>query len=143
MRVRHDQTGVDGKALATDQALGHAAPDHRLEQLSQKVGVAEPTMARLGKGRVVRHIAIETQTAEPAIRQVQVDLFAQPPFRADAKAVADDQHADQQLGIDRRPSCLTVEWRQVSPNALEINKAVDRPQQVLFRHVPFERKLIE
>jgi len=25
----------------------------------------------------------------------------------------------------------------VRPNAVEINEAVDRPQQVLFRHAPF------
>src|SRR5215469_7341965 len=37
-----------------------------------------------------------------------MDLFAQPPFRADAEAVADDQHTDQQLRIDRRSSRLTV-----------------------------------
>jgi hypothetical protein len=55
---------------------------------------------------MVRHLAIEAQTAEPAIRQVQVDLFAQPPFRADAEAIAHDQHADQQLRIDRRPVAL-------------------------------------
>src|SRR6516164_1165198 len=60
-------------------------------------------MARLGKGRVVRHVAVETKTAEPPIGQVQVDFLAQPPFRANAEAVAHDQHADQQLGINRWP----------------------------------------
>jgi hypothetical protein len=104
MRIRYDHAGIDGKALATDQTFSHAASNHRLEQLAQKVGVAEPAMARLGKGRVVRHLAIKTQTAEPAVGQVQMDLFAEPPFRADAKAVTHDQHANQQLGIDRRPS---------------------------------------
>jgi hypothetical protein len=31
-----------------------------------------------------------------------MDLLAQPAFRADAVAIADDQHADQQLRVDRR-----------------------------------------
>jgi hypothetical protein len=79
---------------------------------------------------VVRHVAIETQSAEPAIREVQVNLFAQPPFRADAEAIADDQHADQQFRIDRRPSCLTVERRQVCPYTVEFDEAVDCPQQM-------------
>jgi hypothetical protein len=48
------------ETLAADQAFGHAAPKHRLEQLSQKVGVAKAAVARLGKGRGVRHFAIET-----------------------------------------------------------------------------------
>src|SRR5215831_10447341 len=34
MSVRHDHAGVDCKTLATDQALGHAAPYYRLEQLA-------------------------------------------------------------------------------------------------------------
>ena len=44
MRVRDDNAGVDGKALAADQALGHAASNHRLEQLSQQVSIAEPAV---------------------------------------------------------------------------------------------------
>ena len=107
MSVRHDQTGIDGNALATDQALGHAASNHRFEQFAQKVGVAEPAVACLGKGRVVWHVALETQSAEPAIPEVQVDLFAQPSFRADAKAIAHDQHSDQQFRmIEGRPVSL-------------------------------------
>jgi len=65
---------------------------------------------------MVGNIAIKPQPTKPAIRQVQVNLVAQPPLRADAEAVADDQHADQQLWIDRRPSDLTVERRQMGPN---------------------------
>ena len=45
---------------------------------------------------------LEAEPAEPAIGQVQVDLLAQPSLGADAEAVADDQHADHQLRIDRR-----------------------------------------
>ena len=29
------------------------------------------------------------------------------------------------------------------PNPVEVNKAVDRPQQMIAGHMPFERKLIE
>jgi len=67
-------------------------------------------------------------------------IFAQPPFRADAEAISDDQHSDQQFRIDRRPSCHTVERRQMLP---QVNKAVDRPQQMRLGHVAFEPKLVE
>jgi hypothetical protein len=50
--------------------------------------------------RVIRHIALEAEAAEPPIGQVQMDLLAKPALRADAMTVADDQHTDQQLGID-------------------------------------------
>jgi hypothetical protein len=66
-----------------------------------------------------------------------MDLFAQPPFRADAEAIAHDQHADQQFRIDRRPPRRTVEGCQVRPNPVELNETVDRPQQVLLRHMTF------
>jgi hypothetical protein len=49
---------------------------------------------------MIGHLAVEAQTAKPAVRQVQVDFFAKPSFRADAEAIADDQHPDQQLRID-------------------------------------------
>src|SRR5215813_4329275 len=38
-----------------------------------------------------------------------MDLLAQPPFRADAEAVAHDQHADHQFWIDRRSAYGAVE----------------------------------
>src|SRR5207248_1437807 len=76
---------------------------------------AETAMAVLREGRMIGHLAVEPEPAKPAIRQVEVHLFAQPPLRADAEAIADDQHANQQLWIDRRPADLTVEGHQLSP----------------------------
>src|SRR2546421_2235615 len=55
----------------------------------------------LFRSRMIGHFAVETQSTKPAIRQVEVHLLAQSPLRADAKAVADDQHANQQLRVDR------------------------------------------
>src|SRR5271163_3971767 len=48
-------------------------------------------------------------------KPVEVDLVAQPPLRANAKAVAHDQHADHQLGIDRGPSHIAVIAPQMRP----------------------------
>jgi hypothetical protein len=90
---------------------------------------------------VVGHFAIQAETAEPAVRQVQVDFLAQPPFRADAKAVADDQHPDQQLRIDRWAAFLAIEWRQPPPQLAEFHEPVDRAQQVPLGHMTVERKL--
>ena len=49
--------------------------------------------ASVGKGRVVRHLAVEAEPAEPAVSEVQVNLLAQPPFRTNAVAVANQQQA--------------------------------------------------
>src|SRR5947207_12875245 len=100
-------------------------------------------MAVLREGRMIGHLAVETEPAKPAIRQVEVHLFAQPPLRADSKAVADDQHANQQLRVDRWPTHLAVERRQFLPQPVEFDEAIDRPQEVLLWHMPFERKLVK
>jgi hypothetical protein len=42
-----------------------------------------------------------------------MSLFAQSPLRADSIAVADDQHADHQLRINRRTSNRAIEIGEV------------------------------
>src|SRR4051812_49017726 len=64
---------------------------------------------------------------EPAVREVQMDFLAQPSLRPNAKAVANDQHADHQLGINRRPPGLAVEWRQLPSQLTQSTKrSIDR-----------------
>src|SRR3546814_13313863 len=70
-------------------------------------------------------------------------LFAQPPLRADAKAVADDQHPYHQLGIDRRPTRLAVERPQLLANAAEVDETIDRAQQVISRATVLEPEDVE
>ena len=70
-------------------------------------------------------------------------LLAQPPLGADADAVADDQHPDHQLRIDRGPADLAVERPQMLARSGQIDEPVDRAQQVIGRHVPLEAELVE
>jgi hypothetical protein len=72
-----------------------------------------------------------------------VNLLAQPTFGTNAVAIAHQQHPDEQFGINRRPTGRAVKWRQVAPNVGQIDKAVDRPQQVGGWNVPLKRELIE
>jgi hypothetical protein len=72
-----------------------------------------------------------------------VDLIAQAPLRSNAEAVANQQHPDHQLGIDRRSTDTTVEGGQVLPDLFKVDKSIDRPEQVVGRDMPFERELIE
>jgi hypothetical protein len=87
---------------------------------------------------MIRHLARQAEPTEPSIAQVQMDLLAQPAFRANAVAIADDEHADQQLRVDRRPSGCAVERCQVWPNLAELDEAVDRPQHMVGRHMLLE-----
>jgi hypothetical protein len=56
-----------------------------------------------------------------------MDFLAQAPLRTDAKAITDDQHPDQQFGIDRWTSYRAVEGRQFSPQLPKLDEPVDGP----------------
>src|SRR6056297_261084 len=85
----------------------------------------------------------EIEPAEPAIRHVQMHLLAEPPLRPDAKAIADQQHPDQQLGIDRWPPRVTVEIRKMGTNAAQVDEPVNGSKQVVLRNVILKRELVE
>ncbi|PWC56069.1 hypothetical protein TSO221_03245 [Azospirillum sp. TSO22-1] len=97
----------------------------------------------LGKGRVVRNVALQAEPAEPAVGEVQMHLLAQPALRADAAAVADKQHPDHQLRIDRGAPNRAVERLQMRTEAGQVDEAVDRAKQVVRRDMAFEAELIE
>ena len=143
VRLGLDQAGVHGEALAADQAFRHAPAQDHVEQLTQQVALPKTAVAVLGEGRVIRHGAFQTQPAEPAIGQVEVDLFAQPTLRPNAEAVADQQHPDQQFGIDRGATDGAVERRQMRSQALKLHEPVDRPQQMVRRDMVLQRESIE
>src|SRR5689334_5662483 len=92
---------------------------------------------------MVGHFAVEPQATEPAICQIEVNLLAKPPLGADAEAIADQQHPDHQLGINRGPTQLAVERSELAAHPAQVNEAVDRAQQMSNRNVPLQRELIE
>jgi len=51
---------------------------------------------------------------------IQMQFFAQPPLGANAEAVTHQQHPNHQFWIDRRPSTVTVVWREVLAQVPEI-----------------------
>jgi hypothetical protein len=64
-----------------------------------------------------------------------VHLVAQPTFGPNAEAVANDQHADHQLRIDRWAARVAVERLKVDPQLSEVEEAIDATQQVIARDV--------
>jgi hypothetical protein len=129
--IRLDQAGVDDHALTADQTFRDAAHDSRLKQMAQQLAVAKPTVTVFGKRRMIRHPVAQIEAAEPAIRQVQMHLFAQATLRTDAETISDQKHPDQQLGIDGGTAGVAVEICKVGTNAAQIDEPVDRSQQVV------------
>src|SRR3954468_24749290 len=92
---------------------------------------------------MVGHIAVQPKPAEPAVGQIEMNLLAEPTLRADAEAIADQQHPDHQFGIDRRAPDHAVERCELAPQFTKLDEPIDRAQQMISGNVPLQRELIE
>ena len=92
---------------------------------------------------MVGDITVKPEPAEPPVSQIKMDLFAEPPLGTDAKAITDDQHPDHQFGSHRRATQRAVERRELAPQFRQLDKAIDRPQQMIRRHMGIEREVVE
>jgi hypothetical protein len=95
-------------------------------------------MSIFGKRRVIGYIIFKAQPAEPAIRQVQMGLFAQPPLRANAVAITDDQHANHQFGINRWMPNRVIEIGEVTTQVAQIETPINAAQKVIGGDVIFK-----
>ena len=84
---------------------------------------------------MVRYRVLKAESTEPAIGQIEMDLFAQSALGTNAKAVTDDQHSHYQLRIDRRPPGMAVERYEVTPQLAEVKATINPSQQVIRRNV--------
>src|SRR6202040_4150261 len=133
-----NHTGVDSKAFAIDQSFPHTPLNHTLKHLPKRFALTEAAMPVLRERRMVRHRILEAQATEPAIRQIEVDLFAQSPLGANAEAITHDQHPYHQLRINRRPPGLAVKRRKVAAQFVKIEATINPTQQVIGRNVIVE-----
>ena len=72
-----------------------------------------------------------------------MNLFAKPPLGPDAHAVADDQHPDHQLRVNRGPSNLTVKGLQSLTETLELEMPVNAAQQMIGGDVVVEAEVVK
>src|SRR5271154_1548702 len=87
--------------------------------------------------------AIEPQATKPPIREIKMDLLAQPTLRTNAQAVADDEHPDHQLGINRGPPHVAIVGTQMRPNLGQVDEPIDLAKQVTVRDMPLKAEAVE
>jgi hypothetical protein len=114
---------------------------HRRTVLSNTVAEAAMTIDR--KGGMVRHLVLKAEPAEPPIGKVELDLTTESALGADRVAVADQEHPDHQLGIDRRTSRVTVERRESGPQPAQIENSADPAQQMIIWNAFLEIEFVE
>jgi hypothetical protein len=92
---------------------------------------------------VIGNLAVQTEPAEPAICQIEMNLLAEPPLGPDANAVADDQHSDHQLRVNRGPSNLTVKGLQSLMETLEVEMPINAALYMIGRNVVVEAEIVK
>jgi hypothetical protein len=60
INVGFDETRIDGKAFAFDQAFVHATPDALLKQMTKGITLTKPAVKVLGKAGMIRHRIIQS-----------------------------------------------------------------------------------
>jgi hypothetical protein len=76
---------------------------------------------------------------------VQLNFLGEPALRADAAAVAHDEHADHELRIDRGASDVAVVGLQflVEVGQCPRHKYIDPSQKMVLRNAIIEAELVE
>lgn len=67
-----------------------------------------------------------------------MSLFAQPPLGANVITIADDQHADHQLRINRRTPSRAVEVGEVMAQVAQIETLINAAQKAIAWNVIFK-----
>jgi hypothetical protein len=79
----------------------HTLAHDLFKQLLEQLRFLKPSVPVLGERGVVGNLLIKAQPGEPAPRQVHAQLFHQLALAGDAVQIANQQNAQQKLGINR------------------------------------------
>lgn len=72
--------------------------------------------------------------AKPRVGQIDLNLAAEGAFRADGEHVAEDEHADHEHGIDRRPAERRVTTSRSSTDPGQIKDRCDLANEMIVRN---------
>jgi hypothetical protein len=84
---------------------------------------------------MVRNLAVQTEAAKPPVGDVEMNFLAQAPLRPNVHAVADEQHADYQFGIDQGTPGAAEERLHGGADAVETETSVIAAQLMIGGNV--------
>src|ERR1700751_1349711 len=120
-----------------------AAIHDLFKQLLKQIGLEETPMTVLGKRGVMGNLLIEAESGKPAPGQMHLQLLNQFALAGDAIQIADQQDAQQEFRIDRGSACIAVGVLQLLTNEIEADVPVKETQEVVFRNLIFNAKVVE
>jgi len=115
-------------------ASRHAKVHDALEHATEDRGIAEAAVAVFRKSRGVRNGFVEREATEPAVCEIEPDLLDEAPLGPDAIQVADQQHAQHQLGGDRRSARAGIIRLELGDNRSQVEQLINATQQMIGRH---------
>src|SRR5215475_2854678 len=113
--------------------------------MPKRIALAKTAVPIDRERRMVGHLVVKLEATKPAIGKVKLHFLAQPALRADAVAVADNQHPDHELGVDRRPADFAVEGPQLLAKVSHYPRhyRIDAAKKMVPRNTTFEVEEIE
>jgi hypothetical protein len=134
--------------LVLRQSHFHTLLHELFEQLLEQPRFLKPPVPVLGERGVMRYLLIETQmietqTREPAPRQMHAQFFHQLGFAAEAIQKADQQNAQQEFRINRGPTGVVVAASQSLAHKLKTDVLVDQPQQMVFGNLILQTEVVK
>lgn len=76
--------------------------------------------------------AVPIKAAKSTVSVVQMHFLTEPPFREDAEAIFDQQHADQRFRVNPRAASEAVEVCNICADAGRINRPISQQQQMIL-----------
>ena len=125
------------------QSHFHTLLHDLFKQLLEQLRFLKPSMPVFRKRGVMRDLLIEAQTGEPAPRQMHAQFLHQFAFAGDAVQIADQQNAQQELGINRRATGLAVAVSQSLAHKLKTDVLLDQPQQMVLGNLIFQAEVVD
>src|SRR5580692_1121438 len=92
---------------------------------------------------MIGNLVLDAELAKPPVGQIDLDLSAQPPLRADREHIAHNQHPDHQHRINRRAARVRVVRRKLLMHPTKVQNIVDLAHQMIGRHHLVEFKRIK
>src|SRR3954470_17498100 len=92
---------------------------------------------------MIRDLVLDAQAAEPAVCQVDLNLPAEQPLRADGEHVADDEHPDHQYRVNRRATKRRVVGCKLSTHPGQIEHGGDLAHKVIAWYHLVEPELVK
>jgi hypothetical protein len=92
---------------------------------------------------VMRDLLIEAQSGKPTARHMHAQFLDQLALAGDAVRIADEEDAQQKLGIDGWAARIAVTLFQLFPYEGKADVLIDEPQQVSPRNLIFQTEVVE